>query len=175
MPMKGQRPKPVEQRIREGNPQHEPMPEPMLVAGRPEQGDPALDAPEHMPKDAKEAWGRIVPTLHDVGLLDRVDTMAIEAMCTQWARMRQAGRVIGRQGHVVRGSNGQLREHPSLRTEREATRLFLTFAEHFALTPVARTRLGLAELHRRTLKAEMSSALGEADLEPVVDATVVED
>jgi P27 family predicted phage terminase small subunit len=170
----GNMPRPVEQRRREGDISHRPLPEPMLVGGRPNDDDAMLQCPEHLPKDGRDAWNDIVPTLQEVGLLDRVDRLSLAAMCMAWARAMQAGKVIARQGHLVRGSQGQIREHPSLRTERENYRQFLTFAEHFALTPVARTRLGLAELHRRSLKAEMSSALGEVQLTPV-DATVVED
>jgi len=173
MAMTGRKPKPVEQRIREGNPQRTPLPEPMLVAGRPPEDDPMLEVPEDMPADGKEAWNAVVPTLAEVGLLDRVDRLMLQAMCVQWARARQAGKVIAKQGHLIRGAGGHIREHPSLRTERDSYAAFSRFAEQFALSPVARTRLGLAEIHRRTLKAEFDSALGEADLQPV-DADVVE-
>jgi len=174
MAMTGRKPKPTEQRIREGNPARSPMPEPMLVAGRPQEGDPMLEAPEDLPSDGKDAWNAVVPTLAEVGLLDRVDHLMLQAMCVQWARARQAGKVIAKQGHLIRGAGGHIREHPSLRTERESYAAFSRFAEQFALSPVARTRLGLAEIHRRTLKAEFESALGEPDLQPV-DAEVVED
>ncbi len=39
--------------------------------------------------------------------------------------------------------------------------LFAKFAEQYALTPTARTRLGLAELKRRSLTDELDSELGE--------------
>ena len=66
-----------------------------------------------------------------------------------------------------------MREHPSLRTEREALSQFRNFADSFALSPVTAPRLGLAEIHRRTLKAEFDDALGEPELRPV-DAEIVE-
>jgi P27 family predicted phage terminase small subunit len=168
--------KPVEQKMREGGEavQHRAMPEPMLVAGRPGPED-MREPPETLPADGKEAWNAVVPQLADVGLLDRVDRLVLEAMCIHWARAKQAGKVIGRQGHLVRGPGGHIREHPSLRTERESFTAFMRIAEQFALTPVARTRLGLAELHRRTLKAEFEDALGEPELTPVEDAEVVEE
>ena len=172
--MTGRKPKPVEQRIREGNTEKRPITEPLLVAGRPDPGDPMLEAPEDLTSDGREAWDAIVPTLADVGLLDRVDRLALEAMCTMWARAKQSGRVVNRQGHLVRGANGVLREHPSLHTERQAFTRFLAYAEHYALTPVARTRLGLAELHRRALKDEFDTAIGVPDLVEI-DGDAVED
>jgi P27 family predicted phage terminase small subunit len=102
-----------------------------------------------------------------VGIVDRVDIPVLEQLATQYARIRQAQRVIAEVGHFELGSRGQVKEHPALKIEREATRTFLTLAEQYALTPVARTRLGLAELHRRTLQAEMTDALGTAELKPV--------
>jgi len=48
-------PKPVEQKIREGNPGRRPLPEPMLVAGRPRRGE--LDTPpSHLAEDAQAFW-----------------------------------------------------------------------------------------------------------------------
>lgn len=165
--MQGRMPTPVENRIREGNPQKRKMPEPLLVAGRVNDVENEFEPPEDMPEAGKQAWRTVVPELAAVGLLDHVDKLALEMMCIQYARMKQVGKVIARQGHLVRGAGGTLREHPSLKTEREAAGLFFRVAEQYALTPVARTRLGLAELHRRALKDEFNSALGEPDLRPI--------
>jgi hypothetical protein len=155
--MKGRPPKPVEQKRREGNPGKRKLPEPVLVEGRPQPG--SLEPPKGLAPEAREAWERIVPTLEAVGILDGVDAMALEAMVTQWARAKQAGRVIDEFGHAALGSTGQLVEHPALATERSAMSLFLKFAEHYALTPVARTRLGLAELQRKNMMDEMNSRI----------------
>jgi P27 family predicted phage terminase small subunit len=162
----GQRPTPVEQRVLEGNPRKHAIPEPLLVSGRPTLADPMVQAPEDLPAAGKDAWNAIVPQLAEVGLLDRVDRLMLEAMCLQWARAKQAGRVINAQGHLVKGAVG-LKEHPSLKTERDSMRLFAMFADQFALTPVARTRLGLAEFHRRTLQAEFEDSIGSADLQAI--------
>jgi P27 family predicted phage terminase small subunit len=160
------RPKPVEQKIREGNPGQRRLPEPLLVAGRPNAGE--LDEPpEHLPATAKAFWRDTVARLVAVGLIDRVDVPMLEQLSVQYARIRAAQKVIAVQGMFTRGSVGQIREHPAVRIEREATRAFLALSQEFGITPVARTRLGLAELHRRTLKAEFDAALGEPDLKPV--------
>ena len=164
--MVGRKPKPVEQRLREGNTERTPLPEPLLIAGRPDMAE-MVEPPEDLPADGKAAWREVVPVLAEVGILDRVDRLSLYSMCVFWARAIQAGKVVAKQGHLVRGAGGHIREHPSLKTERESFAAFHRVAEQFALTPVARTRLGLAELHRRTLRAEFESALGPPDLEPV--------
>lgn len=160
--IKGRKPKPVEVRRLEGNPRKHPMPEPLHVGGR-LIGE--LEPPEDLPEDGRKVWEQIVPRLAEVGIVDKVDTFALEAMCTQWARAKQASRIIADQGHVTLGSTGQLVEHPALQTERTAYQQFLRFAEHFALTPVARTRLGLAELERSSLAREMAGALADVDVD----------
>jgi P27 family predicted phage terminase small subunit len=160
------RPKPVEQKIREGNPSRRPLPEVMLVGGRPAIEE-LIEPPEHLPEDAKEFWTLYIRRLVEVGVIDRVDVPALEMLATVYARVRQSGRVVDHEGHFTLGARGQIREHPSLRIEREYIGLYRQLAGEFALTPVARTRLGLAELHRRTLNAEMTDALGTPDLTPV--------
>jgi P27 family predicted phage terminase small subunit len=160
---RGRKPKPREQRIAEGNPGKRPLPEPVIMGGSPRE---APEPPEHLDDDGKAWWREAVPILHHVGLLDTVDTAALEMAATAYSRFRQARRVVDAQGVLTRGSTGQLREHPALKTEREAQSQYLRFAEQYALTPVARTRLGLAELHRRSLADEMDSRIGEPELTP---------
>lgn len=159
--MRGRKPKPVEQRIREGNPSKRPLPEPIKLSDARN-----LTCPEDWDEDAKECWRTVVPTLEAVGVLDGVDRMALESLCLQWARARAAARVIEAQGMFAKGSTGQLVEHPAVATERNAQAMFLRFAEQYALTPVARTRLGIAELERKKLKESMDEAIGPPELTP---------
>ena len=168
--MRGAKPKPVEQRRLEGNPGKRALPEPMLVAGRP--AHEFDEPPDDLPADARRFWRTTVARLIDVGMLDLVDEVALRMLSTQYARWVQAGRVVAIDGHFVRGSVGQLREHPAVKIERESHRLYISAAEQFGLTPMARTRLGLAELHRRSLHNEMDSALGDVD---VVDGDAEDD
>jgi P27 family predicted phage terminase small subunit len=181
--MRGRKPTPVEQRVAEGNPQRRPIPQPMLVSGRPNLHE--LDEPPaHLPPEAQEFWKTSVTRLIEVGIIDRVDVPVLEQLATQYARIRQAQRVLAKDGHYSRGAAGQLKRHPAMDIESNATMMFLKIAEHYALTPIARTRLGLAELHRRSLAAELNDGLGTPDLKPVptmtsddpdeIDALVVE-
>jgi P27 family predicted phage terminase small subunit len=172
---RGPRPKPVEQKIREGNPGHRRLPEPILVGGRPTEEELA-EPPEHLPPDAKRLWREDIATLVETGIADRVDRTALEGLCIAYARACQAGRVIASEGLFAVGSVGNLRPHPAVKIEQDAWHRFYAMAEHFALTPVARTRLGQAELGRRSLAAELGEKLGDITLQEVdvVDAEVVE-
>jgi P27 family predicted phage terminase small subunit len=164
--VRGRKPKPVEQRIVEGNPRKHAIPQPLLVAGRPTAHE--LDEPpDHLPPEAKQFWLTSVTRLIEVGIIDRVDVPVLEQLAVQYARIRQAQRVLAQDGHYSRGAAGQLKEHPAMKIEQNATMMFLKIAEHYALTPIARTRLGLAELHRRSLASELNDGLGAPDLVPV--------
>jgi hypothetical protein len=98
-------------------------------------------------------------------------------MATEYANWRYAARVLKEDGFFVRGSVGQIREHPALKIQGQASDRFLKIAEQYGLTPIARTRLGLAELHRRSLKQELEGGLMQPTLTPVgvVEGTVEEE
>jgi len=164
--MRGRKPVPVEEKIRQGNPGKRPIPEPVLVGGRPDAAE-IIEPPEHLDPEAHDFWVFAVERLCNVGILDRVDIPALEQLATQYARVRQAQRLIKKHGHFSRGSQGQIIAHPAIKLEQDATNLFLKLAEHFALTPVARTRLGLAELQARSMASEMDDRLGKPELTQV--------
>jgi len=166
-PGSGRKPKPVEQRIREGvNVSHRPMPQPVLVGGRPMPGEWA-QPPEDLPEDGKKLWREDVSRIIEVGIADRVDTAALESLCIAYARAKQAGRVIKSEGLFISGSYAQLREHPAVRIEAQSWDRFLRLAEQFGITPISRTRLGLAELGRRTLQHDLEERLGQPNFKPV--------
>ena len=128
-----------------------------------------MEPPEHLHPDAKAFWRDSVTRLVEVGIIDRVDVPTLEMLATQYARVRAAGRAVDAMGYLIASPNGVVKEHPAVKIERDATMLFMQIAEHYALTPIARTRLGLAELHRRSLAQEIESGLGKPKLRPVED------
>lgn len=164
MPIRGPKPKSAQQRRAEGNPGKRPIPETVEMGGLP---PTSPEPPDHLDADGKRWWNEAIPILHAVGILDVVDTAALEMAATAYSRYRGAKRVLDTQGTLSRGSTGQLTEHPACGTERQAQAMYLRFAEQYALTPVARTRLGLAELHRRSMAEEMTNKLGKPALTAV--------
>jgi P27 family predicted phage terminase small subunit len=161
--MRGRKPKSVEERQREGNNSHtnvahKPVPDVVHVGGRPAVIEFA-DPPESLDPDAAEFWTESVHQLAIAGVVDRVDRPALELLCQQYARARQARRVIAQQGLFSMGPKGAIKEHPAVKMEREATAQFMRMAENFALTPIARARLGLANLAGRSLAQELADGL----------------
>ena len=154
---------------------HRPDPHPVVFAGRP-LDEELMEPPADLPRDAKALWRQHVAPLAEIGVVDRCDRPALEALCVAYARAKQAGRVIAVDGVFSAGSMQQLRAHPAIKIEADAWQSYLRLAEHFGMTPVARVRLGLAELNRRSLAHELHDQLGALTLEPLpVDAQVVDD
>lgn len=159
----GRKPKPRAIREREGNPGKRPLPEPVVVGGAPAE---PMTPPAHLEDEAKDFWSEAITVLERLGILDTIDSPALEAMATAYARMRQAQREVQEVGLTTYGANGQLVEHPAVKVERYSAKLFLQYAEHFALTPVARTRLGLAQVHAAKGLQDLAPTPQDAELEP---------
>lgn len=142
------------------------------MGGRPELAEIA-EPPEHLPRYAQEFWRETIVRLVEVGVIDRVDIALLEALSVAYCRMRQARDVLAVDGLFSIGSTGTIKAHPAVQIERDATLNFMRLAESFGIGALARARLGLAEVHRRTLAQEMHDLLGGEDLTPI-DVEVVE-
>lgn len=158
--------KAVEVHLREGTFRPDRHAPPGLIAGRPRR-DELNEPPAHLPEDARALWRAYVPDLVACGIVDRVDVPMLEQLCVQYSRIRAAQRVIADVGLFTRGSVGQIRAHPAVRIEAEATILFDRLAQQFGIGPLGRTRLGLAEITRRVLADELRDGLGTPNLRPV--------
>lgn len=148
-------PVPTEIKRKTGNPSHRPLPAVVNVAGK----VTTLATPSHLADGATEVWNELIPQLAAVGLLDGVDGILLEALCTHVARAREAALIIEQDGMFQATKRGGLTLHPAVRVERESWEAARKLGESFALTPVARTRLGLALYKGKTLQQELESKL----------------
>jgi P27 family predicted phage terminase small subunit len=162
----------LEQRLLEGGEvSHRPVPEPINIGGRVHD---IIEPPGWLLKEAKDYWRQTIVQLIDVGMIDLVDVTALEMLASTYARWRRAVRDVNRRGLIVQGRQG-LVLNPAARVERDMASQHLKFAEQFGLTPLARARLGLAEVHRRSLEKEMDHALDGTAEDDAADAEVVND
>ena len=153
--MKGPKPRPTELAIALGNPGHRALPDVVQVAGK-----GALGKPAALEGEAAKVWDEIVPLLTDAGLLDRIDAVILEGLCGLIARARYASKRIEQDGYTVaHAKTGIQSVSPWVRIERDAWAQAVKIGEHYGLTPVARTRLGLAVLKGRSLLQELDEGL----------------
>lgn len=173
---RGRPPKPVEQRRLEGGStvSHRPVPEALLVAGRPDLEE-LREPPDDLLPDAKPFWRETIVMLAEVGIIDRVDKPMLILMAQTWAIVRMCDRVIAQKGLFGHGAAGQMRIAPWMTLRANEATAFARLCSEFGIGAVARTRLGLASLSARAMAQEMQDSLdGPGEDEPV-DAEVVDD
>lgn len=142
----GTKPKPIEQRRKEGTlrARHKTK-TPMVMGGR-----ARPEEPQGLGGDALEAWRWLVDTLWDSGVLDLADAPLIEGCAVQLGRAREAARDIAERGQMVTVIRGKYNSgpgyesfepNPSLRVEREAWVQVRQLCEQLGIGPSARARL----------------------------------
>lgn len=142
--------KPAEQKRREGNPGHRPIPQPRLVGGRVHEGE-KLPVPRHFSAPMRSVWTVAIADLAAGGILDRADLFTVEMFCVQLGRAREIRKYLaGLQtkeqpfGHLLaETARGHASANPLLGVERGAITEARQLADHLGLSASARTRLGL--------------------------------
>jgi len=161
---RGRKPKTAEQRVLDAATGRGPVktrkpPQPLVLAPRiTEYQRP--QCPADIPPEGKELWEESVEWLIDRNAAQLIDTPALRLMCIHYGLAQQAANVIGEQGAFSRGSVGQVTEHPANRLFERQSALFLRYATEFGLSTLARTRLGLLDVTRRSIESDLNSSLG---------------
>ena len=156
MGSRGPKPKPAEVRKREGTYSKAAHGEVVVLGGKPS----ALAAPEHVTDRVRAVWDEIVPTLLAVGLLDRADGPALEAMASAVAQFREANEVVEKEGMFVASPNGYRIAHPAVAVANKAAAEYRSWCARFGLTPSDRIGLGLAAVRSRSLTEDLAEKIG---------------
>lgn len=175
MAPRGRKPKPAAVRRRDGNPGKRPIVDEARV-GREIVPGSVPEPPEHLPAEAAAVWREVVPEVAEVGLARTIDLPVLEALCVHVAIARKAldmissGGVLSVDALVDVTEKGVPVVSPWHRIYRDSWRDALAIAEHYGLTPISRTRLGIAAMQARSLADELREALDEpvVEVEPEV-------
>lgn len=76
------------------------------------------------------------------GICDRADWPLVEIVALRIARMRQARRVVDREGMTTMSTKGTVMVHPAARLEREAAAEVRQLLDQLGIGPIGRARLG---------------------------------
>jgi len=138
--MKGRKPKPRALRLLNGNAAKRPLND---AEPQPEPGIPM--APEHLSLGAKAAWDSISVQLDEIGVLTKVDHLALEELCENRAEILDLRKVIKDEGRfqTVITKNGDQRKihHPAWTQLADAEKRYFSKLENFGLTPSGRSRV----------------------------------
>lgn len=146
--MSGPPPTPMHLRRLRGNPGKRalhPEPQPTIPEKCPE-------PPPFLNGFARDEWWLVAPSLHQLGLLSRIDVPSLAAYCYAYAQWRQAAESLAAMadrdptthGLLIRTMDGNARRNPLVKIAADAAADMVRFASEFGLTPIARARLGAA-------------------------------
>ncbi len=106
-------------------------------------------AAPHMPEDlddeAVAEWARVVPLLHERGLLSEVDRAVAASYCRAWSHACAAEKQLTEDGFTQTDKNGDVRKNPVWQIWRESTTLAAVLGKELLLTPSARLRASMPE------------------------------
>jgi P27 family predicted phage terminase small subunit len=128
----------------------------IVLGGRPTD----MPAPANLTEHEAAVWDEVVPPLLAVGLLDRVDAVALEAIACSVARWREAEEVLRAEGLFVASPNGYRIAHPAIAVSQKAMAEYRSWCARFGLTPSDRIGLGMAAVRSRSLSQDLSDRIG---------------
>ena len=111
--------------------------------------------PYGMADEAVPYWHKLVPRIAKRGILVETDVPALADMCLVKARLDEAERQLVKDGFVVLGANGMVR-NPLAMLANQYRASWLTYCAKFALTPSDRAGITVAEPAKKTLKEMLS-------------------
>lgn len=129
----GRKPKPTALKILQGNPGGRPL---TKNEPTPQKGNPRC--PSWMPPEGKREWRRLCKYLGEIGMLTKVDGVALAIYCRSWAEFVSLSQFVEENGH--RGIRGRSAE--SLALDSAMTKI-IDLGARFGLTPSDRARISL--------------------------------
>lgn len=100
-----------------------------------------LRCPSHLPEHGKQLWRKIVPQLEAGGGVSELDRPSLEAICLNYAHMREAAETIAREGLLVRGAKGNTVRHPAVMIFQASAGALKSWCSEFGLSVGARSLL----------------------------------
>lgn len=124
---------------------------------------------------ATRLWRDVCTVLVGSNIITEGDLFAVEQFVMATLEARRAYFELRTDGSTIEtvnpaGGRASKTTHPAYRVWRDSNATMLRWAEHLALTPVARSRLGLAIGQGRKLQKELGDGLPDNPLDRRADA-----
>jgi len=123
----------------QGNPGRRPISQ---KEPEPERG---ADAPEWLSPDALEHWPTIARQLDEVGVLTKMDQVALGLYCEAFAGWKNANDRVVKHGAIVKSPNNYPIQSPFLAIANKAHEQMVKLLIEFGMTPAARTKVEVAK------------------------------
>lgn len=149
---------------------HQPVIEPLVLSAKLDAAN-LPEPPADMPEAGVELWNDTLPWLVQVNVIQSIDLPTFTQMCRVYAQADALQKVLDAQGSFSLGHGGQLAEHPAVKGLQTAQMMFLRHASEFGMTTMARTRLGLMDVQRKSIQQDMDWTLGPSTRRGDAEAT----
>lgn len=116
--------------------------------------------PKSLPKGARDAWVEIVGAIGDLGVVGRVDSVALEALSLIVSRWREAEARVEQDGLFLVHPNGHVYAHPAVKVAEKAQAEFVKWSAKFGLTPKDRVGLGIDLMEAEAMQNRIESRIG---------------
>lgn len=136
MGARGPRPKPTQLRILHGDKKARiNTDEPVAPSGVPE-------CPDEVSPAVRQVWDYTLTQLRAMGIVSPADRDALLCYCEAVVTHREASRIMARTSLLIRRSDQDgFTRNPALQAQRDAALLIAKFAQHFGLSPSARSEI----------------------------------
>lgn len=105
----------------------------------------ARPAPDWLSPHARAEWRRVLPILIERKVLTGADYGLLESYCVAYGQIRtMADEITALPSHFVNSEKGGPRPHPAIRLQHEAMNQARRLAAELGLSPVSRSRAGVA-------------------------------
>jgi P27 family predicted phage terminase small subunit len=123
----------------EGNPGKRPLnpSEPQPERKRPK-------CPAHLDAEARREWRRLAPILERMRVLTEADEIALGNLCTQYATLIKAQRLLDKSGLLFKTRSGYVQQSPLVAIVASCVDQVNKLCREFGLTPASRTRIQAA-------------------------------
>ena len=100
-----------------------------------------LQAPEWLPKEARDKWNQLAPTLQRNGLLTECDLDTLTLYCQTWVRYLEAEDKLQTEGSTTTAASGYTQVSAWVTIAKNARSDLLMFGDRLGLSPSARGRI----------------------------------
>ena len=90
---------------------------------------------------ARKFWDLIVPMLHQMGYLVKIDRIALELMCDSYVIYHDIQKQISGDTVVTKTEKGNLVQHPLISARNSAYKQLVGMMNEFGMTPAARVKM----------------------------------
>lgn len=150
MNKRGRKPKSISAKKLAGNPGKRPM--------KQQAHDPLGPKPRKpigLPYHAGVFWDKLSGPLYEMGVLTFLDVPIFEGLCWSYYLMREAAKILNKDGPITVDERGLNRKHPASQIFRDNFNLLMKGAGEFGLLPMSRIQLNISSSDNDMSLAEM--------------------